>query len=223
MEDKILKVHSLNDYIIDLYEPLGKFAYVMDCVKCQQAPEYWIIDNPFKSTGNACVNEISVDYGTEEKSWIKAFNVSMENPLIKKNSMLNYSMHDLDQYIDLEHSQKKIKKIYNIASHIPEKMSRESNISENKSTFKNISRTGHPIIHSHKTIKVADPVHEYLRIINDSLTKNLHQKLDDVKNNSNFSFNPGLNHSIVIDTDYIVDNIESTKRIRFKGIGNSNI
>ena len=42
---KILKVKSLNDYIIEITEPLIKFAYINQCVTQNVPADYIIIDN----------------------------------------------------------------------------------------------------------------------------------------------------------------------------------
>ena len=43
---KILKVKSLNDYIIDINEKMIKYAYIHDCVYQNVEPDYIILDNP---------------------------------------------------------------------------------------------------------------------------------------------------------------------------------
>ena len=45
---KILKVKSLNDYIIDINEKMIKYAYIHDCVYQNVEPDYIILDNPIK-------------------------------------------------------------------------------------------------------------------------------------------------------------------------------
>lgn len=93
VKKKILKVHTLNDYIIDLQEPLGKFAYIRDCIKANRPPEYWVVDNPFSKENNISNKDTNfnnentvfgfnkrnsnIDF-QEEKSFIKCFNVNLD-------------------------------------------------------------------------------------------------------------------------------------------------
>ena len=43
---KILKVKSLNDYILNMKTPLSQFAYINDCIINNKTPEYIILDDP---------------------------------------------------------------------------------------------------------------------------------------------------------------------------------
>ena len=43
---KILKVKSLNDYVLHMKYPLSQFAYINECVMRNKTPEYIIMDNP---------------------------------------------------------------------------------------------------------------------------------------------------------------------------------
>lgn len=72
INSKILKVHSLNDFVLDLSEPVGKFAYINECIINNKSPEYWIIDNPFPDE-----NENSLD---------KTFASISKRPLSRQNS-----------------------------------------------------------------------------------------------------------------------------------------
>ena len=46
IKKKILKVRSLNDYVIHMDIPLSRFAYVNECVVRNTTPEYIILDDP---------------------------------------------------------------------------------------------------------------------------------------------------------------------------------
>ena len=82
--DKVLKVKSLNDYVIDINEKLIKYAYIHDCVFQNVEPEYMIIDNPIKE------NNIKNDENNNEiqKNTIKNFFTS-SNSEGNKNSVQN--------------------------------------------------------------------------------------------------------------------------------------
>jgi hypothetical protein len=43
---KILKVKSLNDYILNMKTPLSQYAYINECVMRNRTPEYIILDDP---------------------------------------------------------------------------------------------------------------------------------------------------------------------------------
>ena len=43
---KILKVKSLNDYVLQMSKPLSEFAYINECIMRNKVPEYVIKDNP---------------------------------------------------------------------------------------------------------------------------------------------------------------------------------
>ena len=43
---KILKVKSLNDYVLQMDKPLSEFAYINECIMRNKVPEYVIKDNP---------------------------------------------------------------------------------------------------------------------------------------------------------------------------------
>jgi len=43
---KILKVKSLNDYVLQMKTPLSQFAYINECIMRNKVPEYIIKDNP---------------------------------------------------------------------------------------------------------------------------------------------------------------------------------
>ena len=43
---KILKVKSLNDYVLNMETPLSNFAYINECVMRNKVPQYIIMDNP---------------------------------------------------------------------------------------------------------------------------------------------------------------------------------
>ena len=43
---KILKVRSLNDYVLDMKKPLSQYAYINECVMRNRTPEYIILDDP---------------------------------------------------------------------------------------------------------------------------------------------------------------------------------
>ena len=49
-ENKILKVISLSDYMIDLEEKVGYFTYINDCILSDKIPEYILLDSPFIAT-----------------------------------------------------------------------------------------------------------------------------------------------------------------------------
>ena len=63
---KILKVKSLNDYIIEITEPLIKFAYINQCVTQNVPADYIIIDNPF--TDNELIAESNFLRGLDESA-----------------------------------------------------------------------------------------------------------------------------------------------------------
>ena len=52
---KILKVKSLNDYVLHMKYPLSRFAYINECVMRNRTPEYLIMDNPL--IGDQAVND----------------------------------------------------------------------------------------------------------------------------------------------------------------------
>ena len=54
---KILKVKSLNDYVLNMKTPLSQFAYINECVMRNRVPEYIIMDNPLK--GNQDMDDLS--------------------------------------------------------------------------------------------------------------------------------------------------------------------
>ncbi len=82
--DKVLKVKSLNDYVIDINEKLIKYAYIHDCVYQNVEPDYMIIDNPIK--GNNIEND--ENNNDIQKNSIKNFFTS-SNSEGNKNSAQN--------------------------------------------------------------------------------------------------------------------------------------
>jgi hypothetical protein len=159
---KILKVHSLNDYILDLFDPLGKFTYVRDCIRENRVPEYWIIDDPFvqdrqpRNThiNNKTINEdnneshfkklnttsiFSMQTNTnnmEEKSWIKAFNVNQNesNMLFRKQQTMIFNNHKKNSTLG------KYKKIFEETSRVKPNEKIMDRISHNSSNVD--GRTG---------------------------------------------------------------------------------
>ena len=43
---KILKVKSLNDYVLNMQTPLSQYAYINECIMRNKVPEYIILDDP---------------------------------------------------------------------------------------------------------------------------------------------------------------------------------
>lgn len=106
---KILKVKSLNDYILDLKEPLVKFAYINKCVTRNEPADYIIIDNPF--TGNDLILESNFLSGLDES------NIYPEGGR-KRGQTVFLATHDDNSEILLENE--KVKKLFNIASFMPD-------------------------------------------------------------------------------------------------------
>jgi hypothetical protein len=48
-----------SDFILDLNEPLGKLAYINECMKNKNIPHYIVIDNPFSKSNEE--KEFSLD------------------------------------------------------------------------------------------------------------------------------------------------------------------
>ena len=84
---KILKVKSLNDYIIDINEKMIKYAYIHDCVYQNVEPDYIILDNPIKENNleNDENNKNSNSLIQDDENSIKKFFTS-SNSKGKENS-----------------------------------------------------------------------------------------------------------------------------------------
>ena len=54
---KILKVKSLNDYVLNMKTPLSKFAYINECIMRNREPEYVILDDP--RIGNQAIDDLT--------------------------------------------------------------------------------------------------------------------------------------------------------------------
>ena len=54
---KILKVKSLNDYVLDMKTPLSRFAYINECIMRNRDPEYVIMDDP--RIGNQAIDDLT--------------------------------------------------------------------------------------------------------------------------------------------------------------------
>ena len=119
-KSKILKVKSMNDYIIEITEPLIKFAYINQCVTRNEPAEYIIIDNPF--SGNELIAEnnflngldVSAIEGDVNTSRRRGQTVFMAEHQIA--SVNNNNNNDEDIVLENE----KIKKLLNIASFRPD-------------------------------------------------------------------------------------------------------
>ena len=108
-KSKILKVKSLNDFILDLTEPLVKFAYINKCVTRNEPADYIIIDNPF--IGNEIILESNFLSGLDES------NIYPEGGR-KRVQTVFLATHDDNNEILLENE--KVKKLFNIASFRPD-------------------------------------------------------------------------------------------------------
>ena len=53
---KILKVKSLNDYVLNMETPLSQYAYINECVMRNRIPNYLIMDNPL--IGNEDIEDL---------------------------------------------------------------------------------------------------------------------------------------------------------------------
>ena len=133
-DNKILKVKSLNDYIINIDYKLSQFSYIYECIKSYKEPEYIIVDSPFEEKNG---KKNYIDCGEEELSIsVDSINeINTSNNFSSKGSFLETSsIHDINQkniYVN---------KILNIASHIP--ISDKNNnivlINNNENNNKNI-------------------------------------------------------------------------------------
>jgi hypothetical protein len=105
---KILKVGSLNDYVINLDEPIGKFAYINECIKNNLIPEYWIIDNPFLSIHANSLFLNSID----DSSRLITFNNDTSKIEIKETNLYKKSNKQLIslEVFNKEHGGMKYKK-----------------------------------------------------------------------------------------------------------------
>ena len=112
-DNKILKVKSLNDYIINIDYKLSQFSYIYECIKSYKEPEYIIVDSPFEEKNG---KKNYIDCGEEELSIsVDSINeINTSNNFSSKGSFLETSsIHDINQkniYVN---------KILNIASHVP--------------------------------------------------------------------------------------------------------
>ena len=91
---KILKVRSLNDYILDPSLPLVMFTYINQCVITNSEAEYIIIDNPFNENNNEIMENNEIENVKENE----------------EQNNLNESINENDNYT----------KILSIASHVSE-------------------------------------------------------------------------------------------------------
>ena len=133
-DNKILKVKSLNDYIINIDYKLSQFSYIYECIKSYKEPEYIIVDSPFEEKNG---KKNYIDCGEEELSIsVDSINeINTSNNFSSKGSFLETSsIHDINQkniYVN---------KILNIASHVP--VSDKNNnivlINNNENNNKNI-------------------------------------------------------------------------------------
>jgi hypothetical protein len=170
---KILKVAHMNDFIINQDEPIGKFAYINECIKNNYIPEYWIIDNPFVS-----FNYGSIFLSMEDTSRLTMFNndhskieVTQSN-LYKKNSIFISNADKLQQNND-----KKYKKyLKTITSQSKGSLTRYS--SEIYSGRCSIKKS-----HIASIIEL-DPIVEYMAKINQNFSENWKAKIKEADEKS---------------------------------------
>ena len=102
---KILKVKSLNDYILNMKTPLSQYAYINECIMRNQIPEYIIIDDPLLK--GHCIDDLmNIKYNKNETIKIKMkeninINEKIKNYIkINKKKEINEEKDELILFID---------------------------------------------------------------------------------------------------------------------------
>jgi phosphatidylinositol-4,5-bisphosphate 3-kinase len=85
---KILKVKSLNDYVLHLKYPLSQFSYINECVMRNRIPEYIIMDNPLMENDS--------DHDVDQSKARETISITMG-----KNSS---SKKDIDKFVGVSAS-----------------------------------------------------------------------------------------------------------------------
>jgi hypothetical protein len=75
-------------------EPIGKLAYINECIKKNKVPEYWIIDNPF-SNENTNLDETSSRFSqTLKNNTVDGLNPHVQYEDVKRLEMFSSNIHN---------------------------------------------------------------------------------------------------------------------------------
>lgn len=116
IEKKILKVKSLNDYIIDLDVPLIRFAYINACITKKEDADYFIIDNPLLILKHENVSEKQMrlsDPLEDERDMDEIFVSERKKTVFRKEGLLDINSPSFQ-------NDENIQKLFTIASFKPD-------------------------------------------------------------------------------------------------------